>query len=529
MEDKRNSKIGLQMLNSPFKLPTDEEVFITREAERQEKLEQKEKAKNLKVWDKEISCNKGHLKRPKDSEFSVDPITPDQAQKTLKPKERNLISAAMEIVNSRKAQNQKSENIRDYVEQKKEIFRVEMKYRILKEEREKIQKKINSKETALKRSEEMLKKDQERFSEHISRIDLQVEEAKVQAEQEAHARKDRETEAKQLEQKKAAITAEINRNEEYLEVLHKHKEFLDQLTPPEWLQENQEYLETQKEKLKKEWISKKHLEDSGERVPRRKSLKIRTTNLEQEFEDLYQKGIIQVDDKDRMYFTEPEQLTSILKELEDNNLFLIELIQEMDHQLELAKSEFQLVKKNNKNRDQELRRNKEHLTAQLKSTEYKLNSMNKKKFTIEEVEESTSSAQNLREQLAKTFTELGFEEDSALQPIEMLKMLEDLINSLVEKLNEKRKNNEKEIEQLESEKEKERRARGRERAQELEEKKNQERIKLAQERAERPSFKKVGRAPVFKARIQKKKKQKVVKEVQKSEAEQIKEFIEETT
>ena len=147
------SNPDLQEFQSPFRLPTDEEVFITREAERLQKQEIKEKVKNMKIWEKQTSCTKGQLKRPSENDFNIRPIEENQVQQNVKPKERNLITAALEIINQRAKlpQNQKSENIRDYVEQKKEIFRVEMKYRILKDEREKIKKRISSKEAAFKR------------------------------------------------------------------------------------------------------------------------------------------------------------------------------------------------------------------------------------------------------------------------------------------------------------------------------------------------------------------------------------------
>lgn len=43
------SNPDLQEFQSPFRLPTDEEVFITREAERLQKQEIKEKVKNMKI------------------------------------------------------------------------------------------------------------------------------------------------------------------------------------------------------------------------------------------------------------------------------------------------------------------------------------------------------------------------------------------------------------------------------------------------------------------------------------------------
>ena len=68
------SNPDIQEFQSPFRLPTDEEVFITREAERLQKQELKDKVKNMKIWDKQTSCTKGALKRPNETDFNVKPI-----------------------------------------------------------------------------------------------------------------------------------------------------------------------------------------------------------------------------------------------------------------------------------------------------------------------------------------------------------------------------------------------------------------------------------------------------------------------
>lgn len=54
---------------SPFRPPTDEEVFITRETEKQKRKEAKEKAKNLKIWDKKTATTKVPLKKIKDADI----------------------------------------------------------------------------------------------------------------------------------------------------------------------------------------------------------------------------------------------------------------------------------------------------------------------------------------------------------------------------------------------------------------------------------------------------------------------------
>ena len=541
----------MQEFQSPFRLPTDEEVFITREAERLQKQELKDKVKDMKIWDKQTSCTKGALKRPNETDFNVKPIEENQYQQFVRPKERNIITAALEIVNQRAKlpQNQKSENIRDYVEQKKEIFRVEMKYRILKEEREKIYKRISNKEAALKRSEELLLHDTQRFTENIDRNKVLKEEAISQANLETQAKKDKEAEIKQMDQRKAAITAEISRNEEYLESLKKYKSFLDELAPPNWRDRLNKNLQQKYELVKQEWIMRQNIDEAqdsyldvdaesqhsgGTQQSSRKKRSLagnKRTKLEKKFDDLVARGIIDVfaEDDEEMYFKNPDELSGMLKELEDNNLFLIELIQEMDHQLEVAKSEFDNLHEDNEKKCEDLRKDKEHLGWNLETHGAKLSLMDRRISSIQSKKESNKTAQILRDEIGRCFAFLSPENDSGLPPIEMLKYIENSINVLLNKLNYLRKKIPDTINKLESQRETDRRDNVRELTQKLKDKNDSDNIIKAQKRAMNPSHKKIGRHEMNKVLIQKKNVEREVKHVQKSEEELIKEFLEETT
>lgn len=47
---------------SPFSRPDDKDVFIARDNEKQQRLEAKEKARNLKIWDKKTATSRLPLK-----------------------------------------------------------------------------------------------------------------------------------------------------------------------------------------------------------------------------------------------------------------------------------------------------------------------------------------------------------------------------------------------------------------------------------------------------------------------------------
>lgn len=55
---------------SPFRPPNDEEVFVTRETEKQKRKEEKERAKNLKIWEKNTATSAAPLHRVKDRDIS---------------------------------------------------------------------------------------------------------------------------------------------------------------------------------------------------------------------------------------------------------------------------------------------------------------------------------------------------------------------------------------------------------------------------------------------------------------------------
>ena len=89
--------------------------------------------------------------------------------------------------------------------------------------------------------------------------------------------------------------------------------------------------------------------------------------MDMKFEDLVKKGIIELNagEEELMYFDNPYQLMAMLKELEDNNLFLIEHMQEMEHQLEMMKGEFETLQDKDDSKAEDLKKNKEHLKSTL--------------------------------------------------------------------------------------------------------------------------------------------------------------------
>jgi hypothetical protein len=367
---------------------------------------------------------------------------------------------------------------------------------------------------------------------------------------EIQTKKEKDVEIKQLEQRKAAISAEISRNEELLESLKKHKQFLDKLTPGDFLREQQQKFLDAYKKVKSEFIKDhKNLENldsnmdiegdsqhSGGTSHSNRKKKGDTASLDQKlekkFEELFKRG--KLDDvykqaDEVMYFQDEKMLLEILKELEDNNLFLIELIQEMDHQLEISKSELESFKRRKEKKWEETIREKETLSNNLKTIQGKMKTTNKKINTLQNKKENNRAAQNLKDEIGKFMATIDKDYDPGLAPIEMLKFIEDYVNPLLDQLKVlKTTDLEWFVNKIEAKNEEKKEQRVNE---QILRKREEDRIKgmKAKEREERKNPKKLGRQYMNKVIHQKKNVEKMIKEVKKSEEEEIRDFIEETT
>ena len=120
---------------SPFRPPNDEEVFVTRETEKQKRKEAKENAKNLRIWDKNTATSAAPLHRVKDRDISPAEGVGERS-KNYNPKQVNYIHKAMHIARSRVQfpKENRAQNANEFIDQKKEMFLAELAYNTVEEE-----------------------------------------------------------------------------------------------------------------------------------------------------------------------------------------------------------------------------------------------------------------------------------------------------------------------------------------------------------------------------------------------------------
>jgi hypothetical protein len=242
---------------SPFKLPTDDEIFHYRENEKIRKLESKHNTRKLKIWDKQTASMSNPLRSFKhhvapNSEAAVSEKEGKKKDKyqSYSERERLLITQAIDTINIRrkerenlKNQSRKKETMSDVVEQKKEIFLVTMTTQIVKEERKKLIEMANEKNNALDESDKMLILDNENFKKFGDETKLGTQTKMDEATKEAHERATKVREIKFIQQQLTSLRADNNKMEENASTYKDLKKFLEMLTPNEFMDQKSKKLQ----------------------------------------------------------------------------------------------------------------------------------------------------------------------------------------------------------------------------------------------------------------------------------------------
>ena len=109
-------------------------------------------AKNLKIWDKKTATSRMPLKRVKDGD--IPPLQSDEGSHNFNSVQKGVIGVAVQIARSRVQfpREQRPQNITEFIDQKKEMFLVDLSYNTIKEEIKDLDLKENRKRYALQDS-----------------------------------------------------------------------------------------------------------------------------------------------------------------------------------------------------------------------------------------------------------------------------------------------------------------------------------------------------------------------------------------
>ena len=248
---KRKNKV------SAFQAPDDKDIFLARDTQKQKRIEAKEKAKNLKIWDKKTATSRLPLKRFRDAD-----LPPSDAGKHVvvfnNTTDKDIIDAAKNICKERVQfpKDHRSQNAHEFIEQKKEMFLVQLSHNTIKKEIDLLENKIERKVKALDQSKKLLNEDEREVRNYVESNNKSTKKIEQQAEEKQKERKDLEEKLKNTEAEITALNYQSSKNnQDTLETLESHKRFLEELSDVEFLKQKNEKQEQKINELKKTWIA----------------------------------------------------------------------------------------------------------------------------------------------------------------------------------------------------------------------------------------------------------------------------------
>ncbi|XP_066469074.1 cilia- and flagella-associated protein 100 [Tiliqua scincoides] len=220
---------------NPFKIPSDIDIFLLRDRQKEKAKLERERRKSLKVHEK-MTCST--LQNAKQTHFKKEIQMEEEAEDRELAAEAERLKALRESISWKiavtKDQVVERETIHDYINQKRQMFLLQYAVTVKKDEIQKLEDLAAEEEAKLERAEEDLEKDAAMFDEFLKENDRNSVQALNIAERETRAKLDKILEIRELTAQMMNIQSEIARFEDTLHEYKVFKDFLYQLSPKEW-------------------------------------------------------------------------------------------------------------------------------------------------------------------------------------------------------------------------------------------------------------------------------------------------------
>lgn len=421
---------------NPFKMPTDEEVFVLRDEERRQKALERESLKYKRIhekttWTARIGSANAAL--TKEDEAAVEP-----------PKHSHTLDVNLPAVDIRE-----KDNMAVYIAKKREMGLIRMSLATKRQEIKKLDEEAERAEKRIRQQEEQLKETDAKFEAFLKHSDIEQVDAMKRAETETKAKQEKIQEIKKLSAQIAQIETDKKKNEEQMQTCLQFKEFLDNLiSQPNWLRDT--LVQIRVEDAKKEIAAALEVEaaeasaaDGGTEVEEGERRAAMGRKMEERCQQATERITAQVEqltpeeikqaldaiDPDRvpMYFVEPDQILNIFFEIEEGNLFLIQRCQELEEQIEGVAQEFQREQQEMIQIAQSRRAQMQQLYDKITVEQSKLRSLEER--IARSTETGTGPTQEelkerIEEKVKMIFRTLGLGDDSNVGTLGMLTHIE---------------------------------------------------------------------------------------------------------
>lgn len=513
--------------DNPFRLPPDDQIFLIREQERQKRAEDRDRVKQLKVWEKTTASSRVHKNRRVDNDIDEAGFGTETAKQVRSTRAESL---------GRDPRREK-ENVSDFVAKKREMFLVQMSLDVKKAEILKLDEKAKQKEEALKKSQQMLDDDVTRFDNFLQNNDQKAHKAMKDAEEETKKKQDRLQRIKQLKSQLSAIQSETAKHREQLEECLKFKSFLEKLTPQEWIDQKSAEKRERKSNRKQGFIQErmsdvsariaaeieteeKKMEEKaqealkGRRRPRReveqeaeervKEMERRKRAIRRKYptQEAIEAEYVEVSSGEEipMFFEKPKQLLDVFTTLEEQNLFLIQTSQDTEEMLEDIQQKLIEKKKTMGYQTLKLQQNISQLQGAIKEdqdkSEYIRHMLSQKRGASEQDQLLAELAEGVME----VHGACGHDSEHDPDTLQMLGNIESKLEEFLHILDDAEENGlAKTVFDESSRKEKARRDEVRKQRKEMQDRKIEDRLKASLQRSMQPIHKKVGKQIMFRS------------------------------
>ncbi|XP_029908329.1 cilia- and flagella-associated protein 100 [Myripristis murdjan] len=510
---------------SPFKVPDDSDFFLQRITEKEKQKEERHKHLALSVQEKMNHAGQRELRREEEEEEEK------KKKGVLQRKEQRVQPKSVQSRSNLKLammtrENIKKESMQEFTNQRRHMLRMDFALMVTRSEIKKLQEAVVKEERRLKRAEQMLEDDTLLFEEFLKENDRNSTEAVKTAEQETKSKLEKMAEIKRLTTEMMSIQSEISKNEEILKDYKRYKEFLFNLSPPEWqeaqraktqtakalrdrnAQDRRKDMEAEKKSRVQQGVESPVPGAGGASFPVRSS---RLSSRRSAMSSAHTDKVIPVskpdsdsseyEDEPELYFSDPQQLLDLLTELEEQNLTLILNSTETEEELEELRQAMETNKKKMEEDAEQLTSQINVITENISREKERAARLQLKARLFNYGKFKTGEQDNMLDALSRKVEEVYRccvdDKKTSLDTLQMLTSIEDHLSMLLDRIEIIPAET---LEKVKKIKDKERRIRQREEKQRQQKQHQEERLKKSLERSQADIKKTTGRKLMFRSK-----------------------------
>ncbi|XP_065498900.1 cilia- and flagella-associated protein 100 [Caloenas nicobarica] len=511
-------------MENPFTFAPDIDIFSIRNKERKQAKAERERMKAMKIHEKMTYSTKIKAKQ-KDGRKALQ-MEEDEEDRKLETNEerlRTLQESLLWKTAMKRDYSVKKEALCDYVNGRREIFLLEYAMAVKRDEIQRMEDIIKDEERKLQKAEYYLEEDATTFDEFLKEKHKNSVQALKISEKETTAKAKKIKEIQAITSQIENLKSDIYRFKNTVRDYKTYRDFLYQLCPKEWQEEHgkkhtkEKDLETaskdQGRKTRTNSSSPNSMSDTDAPGPLLSSRSLRLGSLQDirpqlkkllkpltgklgSLEDAESETCLDEDEKPDLYFTDPQQLLSIFMEMEEENLSFIQNSQETEESLQKVQHSFVTTHESTEKKLAELKQQVATLKSSIAKEEERVADLKLKADDQAHPEIKDEMLTSLHKKVLEVYCHCTGENETDLEPVEMLMVIEKQLFDLLDHLETIPPEN---IEQAKKAKEKERRLRLRTRKLRQQKQQQEERLQRALERSQATVKIKSGRRLVFRS------------------------------